>query len=137
VRVPTGQTSTGSDRTVMIPYVAFYKDLWAGFSVRGAVGAEVPVDRNPNQRITTLTQSLAIGQTITSHDTPLFGDFTYYVCANVREDLNTGNTTFLSFTPGVRTHLGRDWFLLAGVEFPVTSNQGFRERFTVVLVKGF
>ena len=39
-----------------------------------------------------------------------------------------------------KTHIeraGRDWFLLAGVEFPVTSNQGFRERFTVVLVKGF
>jgi len=137
VRVPTGQLRTGNDRTVMIPYLAFYKDLAAGFSVRGAFGAEVPTDNNAGRRITTLTQSLAIGQTITPHETPFFGDFTYYVCANVREQLNSSNTTFLSFTPGIRTHLGRNWFLLAGLEIPVTSNQAIRERLTFVLVKGF
>jgi hypothetical protein len=137
VRVPTGQLSTGNDRTVMIPYIAFYKDFTAGFSVRGAVGAEVPLDSNPNPRITTLTQSLAIGQTVTPHDIPFFGDFTYYVCANVREGLNSSNATFLSVAPGIRTHLGGNWFLLAGLEIPVTNNQAIRERLTFVLVKGF
>jgi hypothetical protein len=138
IRVPTGSTTTGNDRTVLNPYLAFYKDLgFHGWSVRGAFGVLDPVSGPNAQRITTLTQAVGIGQTITPHDVKFFGDFTYYVCANVSEDLNTNNNAFMSLTPGIRTHLGRDWFLLFGVDIPVTPNAGFRERFNFVLVKGF
>jgi len=41
-------------------------------------------------------------------------------------------------TPGVRTHVGGNLFLLAGVEFPLTSTRtSFRERYIVQLVQGF
>ena len=138
VRVPTGSRTTGNDRTAVIPYLAFYKDLGRGFSARGAGGADVPVDDRPDGRDATLFFSYAMGQTLTPHDTPFFGDFTYYVAMNVTEDLGGRNrNTFLSFTPGFRTHLGRDWFLLGGVGVPVAGPRTFNERLTFVLVKGF
>jgi hypothetical protein len=137
IRTPTGDATIGDHRTILIPYLAFYKDLCRGWSVRGAAGIEDPVNGPNGQRINTLFQSLGVGQTITPHDVKLFGDFTYYVCANVREHLNTSTNVFMSITPGIRTHLGRDWFLLFGVDIPVTANAGFRERFNVILVKGF
>ena len=137
VRVPTGGSSTGNSRTVLDPYLAFYKDLWCGWSVRGAAGALVPVDNVAGQRDPTLTLSLAIGQTITPHDVPLVGDFTYYVSTNYQQDLGNGSNAFVSFTPGIRTHLGKDFYFLAGIEVPVTDPVPFHNRFTFVLVKGF
>jgi hypothetical protein len=138
IRVPTGSTVTGNGHTVLNPYLAFYKDLgYNGWSLRGAVGVVDPLDGPNAQRVTTLTQSVGIGQTITPHDVKFFGDFTYYTCINVSEDLNTNRNAFLSFTPGIRTHLGKDFFLLVGVDIPVTPNAGFRERFNVVILKGF
>jgi hypothetical protein len=137
IRTPTGGTSTGDGRTVLVPYIAFYKDLWAGWSVRAAAGVEDPVNGPSSGRFNTLFQSIGIGQTITPHDVKFFGDFTYYVCGNFREDLDSSNNAFMSITPGIRTHLGKDFFLLFGVDIPVTANAGFRERFNVILVKGF
>lgn len=64
------------------------------------------------------------------------GDLTWYVAGNWREFEN--GPTFLSVTPGVRTHLGGKLFLLGGIEIPVTnSNRFYREAFTVQLVQGF
>lgn len=138
IRTPTGSTTTGNDRAVIIPYVAFYKDLGCnGWSVRGAAGLEDPVNGPTAGRFTTLFQSVGVGQTITPHDVRFFGDFTYYVCGNVREDLDTNNNAFFSITPGIRTHLGKDWFFLFGVDIPCSANAGFRERFNFVLLKGF
>lgn len=64
------------------------------------------------------------------------GDLTWHVAGNWREFEN--GPTFLSVTPGVRTHLGGKLFLLGGIEIPVTnSNRFYREAFTVQLVQGF
>jgi hypothetical protein len=38
---------------------------------------------------------------------------------------SASSTTSLSFTPGFRTHLGRNWYLLGGVEVPVTSSRSY------------
>jgi hypothetical protein len=41
-------------------------------------------------------------------------------------------------TPGVRTHLGGNLFLLAGIEIPLANSSSFfNEGFTVQLVQGF
>jgi hypothetical protein len=138
IRTPTGDANTGNDRTVLIPYLAFYKDLgYNGWSVRGAAGVEDPLSGPNNTRFNTLTQSLGIGRTLTPHDVRFFGDFTPNVCFNAREDLDTGNNAFFSITPGFRTHLGNDFFFLFGVDVPVSPNAGFRERFNFILLKGF
>ncbi|MFO0864706.1 MAG: hypothetical protein U0744_08660 [Gemmataceae bacterium] len=139
VLAPTGSRAYGNQRTSVIPYVAFYKDLQRGFSFRGAGGADVPVDDRPDGRTSSIFGSLAAGQTLTPHDTPIVGDFTYYLCANIVQDFGTGNNhnAQLSLTPGIRTHLGRNWFFLAGIAVPVTGLKQYDERYTFVLVKGF
>ena len=52
---------------------------------------------------------------------PLFGDFTLYVSALVNTPLAQGQHTSATLTPGLRTHLGRDWYFLAGLPTPLTS----------------
>jgi hypothetical protein len=58
---------------------------------------------------------------LTDHDVPLFGDFTLYVSAVVDTPLSHGQRTSMRLTPGMRTHLGRDWYFLAGLPTPLTS----------------
>ena len=68
-----------------------------------------------------LISQLAIGQTLTDHDVPLFGDFTYYLSTVVNTPLSDGDQTSVTLTPGMRTHLGNDWYFLAGLPTPVTN----------------
>lgn len=137
VQIPTGQSDIGNHRTILDPYLAWWSDIGRGFSFRGTVGTAVPVDSRPDGVSTTLNVNLALGQTLTPHKAPLLGDFTYYVVANYLENLGTANSAFVSITPGFRTHLGRDWYLLGGIEVPVTGPKPFQERFSFVIVKGF
>jgi hypothetical protein len=71
----------------------------------------------------TLISQLAIGNTLTDHDVPLFGDFALYVSGVVDSPLSHGQHTSATLTPGMRTHLSRDWYFLAGIPMPVTSQR--------------
>jgi hypothetical protein len=70
-----------------------------------------------------LISQLAIGQTLTGHDVHLFGDFTYYLSAVVNTPLSNGDQTSVTLTPGLRTHVGNDWYFLAGLPVPVTNSR--------------
>jgi hypothetical protein len=135
-RVPTGSAQLGDNRTSINPYLSFFQDIGKGFSLRGTAGIDVPLDSRPDGITSTLIGQLGIGQTLTPHDVPLFGDFTYYVTANFRETFGV-ETTFVSLTPGFRTHLGNNFWLLGGVELPLTGFRPFEQRYTLILVKGF
>lgn len=140
VRTPTGIAATESDRLTLTPFVATWKDIGAGVQLRGALGLEVPINRTARNALpgSTLIVNAAVGQTLTPHEATPFGDFTYYVSANLRQDLGSDNArTFLSFTPGIRTHLGRNLFFLAAYEFTVVGPLSFDQRFLVGFVKGF
>ncbi len=135
-RTPTGSRGTGNSQTAFLPYIGWYADLgFHGISFRGLVGCTDPLSGVNGSRVTTLNQSIALGQTLTPHDVPLLGDFTYYVVTTMAEAENTN--TFLSFTPGIRTHLGRNWWLLVGFEVPVTADANYYNRWNFQLVKGF
>jgi hypothetical protein len=71
----------------------------------------------------TIISQLAIGQTLTDHDVRLLGDFTWYVSAVVESPTIQGKHTSMTLTPGIRTHLGNDWYFLAGLPTPVTSQR--------------
>jgi hypothetical protein len=116
---PTGTPPLAGTTTILTPAVAFWNNLSGGWVLRGGLGVAMPTDGSGD----TLISQLAIGQTITSHDTPLFGDFTYYVSAVASTPLSGGGETSVTLTPGVRTHLGHDWYLLAGLPTPVTSER--------------
>jgi hypothetical protein len=117
VTVPTGNQPLAG-KTSLTPAVAFWYNFAGRWVVRGAIGDLIPLGGGGHD---TLISQLALGYTFTDHDVPLFGDFTLYVSALVDTPLSQGQRTSARLTPGMRTHLGRDWYFLAGLPTPVTS----------------
>ena len=69
-----------------------------------------------------------------------FGDMVWYVAPNLAHVIdNRGpkNTPLLTLTPGFRTHLGQNWYLLGGVEVPVTEPKPFDYQLLTGLMKVF
>lgn len=133
-RLPTGATRAGNNRFIPTPQLNLWSDVGSGFSVRGRIGREI-ADRGQGDG---LVMNAAIGQTVTPHDATPFGDLTWYVAGNWREPISGGGPAVASVTPGMRTHLTGNLFLLAGVEFAVANRaETFRERYIVQLVQGF
>lgn len=131
-RLPTGSDSFGNGVFAAQPQLNLFTDIGGGFSLRGRVAYDLPGSRAPESFIL----NGAIGQTVTDHDKAPFGDFTWYVASTWREFQN--GPTFVSVTPGLRTLLGGNLFMLAGIEIPLTNtSQFFNEGFTVQLVQGF
>lgn len=131
-RLPTGSSSFGNDVFAAQPQLNLFTDVGSGFSLRGRVAYDLPDSGVPESFIL----NAAIGQTVTEHDRAPLGDLTWYVASTWREFDN--GPTFVSITPGMRTHLGGNLFLLAGIEIPIAnSSRFFREGFTVQLVQGF
>jgi hypothetical protein len=91
-----------------------------GWVVRGGLGLNIPLQGGGNDA---LISQLAIGQTLTPHDLRWFGDFTYYLATVVNTPLSNANQTSVTLTPGIRTHLGDDWYFLAGVPVPATKQR--------------
>lgn len=132
-RIPVGDSDIGGGVFAAEPQINLFSDIGSGISLRGRVSYSFPDSGVPES----FAMNVAIGQTISDHDKAPLGDFTYYVAGNWRE-FSGGGGTFLSVTPGVRTHLGGNLFALAGIEIPVTnSGSTFRERFIFQLVQGF
>lgn len=115
---PTGEQPLAGNTSVT-PAFGFWNNFSGGWVVRGGLGVNIPTQGSGND---TLISQLAIGQTVTPHDVPLFGDFTYYVSAVAGTPLSSGETS-VALTPGMRTHLGHDWYFLAGLPTPVTKQR--------------
>ena len=122
VRTPTGRTSADG-KTSLTPSVQFWSNPFGGFGFRGGLGVTTPLNHRADGP--SLIGQLAAGYTFTDHDVPLFGDFTAYLSGVVKVDLPDSAATTVSLTPGIRTHVGGDWYVLAAVETPVTGSRGF------------
>ena len=70
------------------------------------------------------------------------GDLVWYVSTNLNQ-LTDGeiagtevpNDTTVTFTPGFRTHLGANFYLLGGVEVPATNPKPFDYQVLAALMK--
>lgn len=132
-RLPTGAARNGNGVFAAQPQLNLYTDVGHGFSLRGAVGYAFAGSARATD---SFVLNAAIGQTVTPHSKAPFGDLTWYVAANWNKP--TRGADFFSITPGVRTHLGGNLFLLGGVELPVTNTaNSFRHRFIIQFVQGF
>ena len=135
IRTPTGSTANGNGQTTLSPlYEFWYGGLPGGTVIRGGTGVTVPTN-SPGGVPTGLTvptsstggsrtlykYNLDIGKYWTPHDARL-GDFVTYLSINGFTTLDDRGPTnsYLSLTPGLRFHLGNDYYFLAGVEVPVT-----------------
>lgn len=119
VSTPTGTRPLAGNRTALTPNVSFWHNIAGRVVVRGGVGVLFPTDGSGDE----LIGQLAVGQTLTDHDVPFFGDFTYYLSAVLNTPLSDSDLTRVTLTPGVRTHLGHDWYLVAGLPTPVTKQR--------------
>ncbi len=117
--VPTGNQPLAG-KTALTPAVAFWNNFAGRWVIRGRISDYIPLGGGGSD---TLISQLAIGQTLTDHDVPLFGDFTWYVSAVVNTPLRDGQLTGVTLTPGMRTHVGNDWYFLAGLPTPLTTQR--------------
>ncbi|HSF10206.1 MAG TPA: hypothetical protein VLA60_12390 [Nitrospirales bacterium] len=120
VRTPTGEKENGHDVFSITPEYQFWSNVYNTWVVRGGIGTTFPTQSNRGRY--SFNYNVAIGKYLTSHDQTPFGDLTLYVAANgfTTLDNRASDVNFFSMTPGFRSHMGRDWYLLAGVEVPLT-----------------
>lgn len=134
IQTPTGDRNVGAGQAILTPGLQFWWNFAEGWVVRGGFNAGVGTNRQAGG--TTLLSQLALGQTITPHDLPIFGDFTYYLSTNVFDTVSSSQTT-VTLTPGFRTHLGKDWYFLGGVDVPVTGRRPFEESVIFWIMKTY
>lgn len=131
-RTPTGDSYNGNGVASITPNYQFWTNWWKGLIVRGGAGFSVPYAGNIQQSgaRTTVNGNLAVGYYFTPHNYSSMGnmvnigDMVWYVSGNFNQALDSrayplGLANF-SLTPGFRTHVGNNWYLLGAVEVPVT-----------------
>ncbi len=140
IRTPTGRANNGNNLTTLTPHYEFwYGGLPRGWVIRGSTGVTVRTATEKTRD--TYDYNLAVGKYWTPYDGTLFSDFLTYVSMNGFSTLEGPGAeyTFASVTPGFRFHLQNKWYLLGGVDVPLTGPK--RLNFTwapiVVVVKSF
>jgi hypothetical protein len=142
-RMPTGHVENGTGVASVTPSYEFWANVWQGLVVRGGAGFFVPYGGQSLNEVgarTTFIANLAAGYYFTPHDYTPFGDMVWYVSPNLSQLIdNRGpqHTTTLTLTPGFRNHLGQNWYLLGGVEVPVTEPKPFDYQLLTGLMKVF
>ncbi len=128
-RTPTGDTDTGNGIAAVRPIYQFWANWWQGLVLRGGFGMDIPYHNVAETNSRSLAVgNLSAGYYFTPHDCAPFGDLVGYVATNFNhaiDDRGPDNTTNVTVTPGFRTYLGQNWYLLGGVEFPVTDPKSF------------
>ncbi|MGY6275422.1 hypothetical protein [Methylomonas sp. MgM2] len=130
-RTPTGNSNNLAQNIAAItPDYQFWANWWKGLVVRGGAGFFIPYggDLNGSGARSLFNANLAVGYYFTPHDFTPIGDMVWYVSTNLSQPIdNRAETshTFVSLTPGFRTHMGGDWYLLGAVEVPVTNPEPF------------
>lgn len=134
VRFGTGNLETGSGQTRIFPQSQIWRDIGRGFVLRGGLGVDAAT--NHSMPPSALVSELAIGRFITPHDAAPLGDLAWSLAAVMRNNLGAPHS-FVSLTPGMRTHLGNNYFFLAGYEVSVVGPRPFDDRLTFQFIKVF
>jgi hypothetical protein len=128
IRTPTGDKDNGNSMGILTPNYQFWANWWKGLVLRGSLGMSIPYyHAGRGGARTSFAGNFAVGYYFTPHDRAPFGDLVGYISTNLSQatDQRGPKTTTVTLTPGFRTHLGKDWYLLGGVELPATSPKTF------------
>ena len=125
-RTPTGSADNGNGFAAATPTWEFWWNTWSTLVLRGGAGFSLPFtdsDRTRNAFIA----NFAGGYYFTPHNFTPLGDLVFYLSANLNQPIDDRGPkdTVLTLTPGFRTHLGANWYLLGGIEVPVTTPKAF------------
>jgi hypothetical protein len=141
LRTPTGDTENYQGIAAVAPKYNFWWNAWRGMVVRGGVGGFFPYNHDGTREVgarQTFNSNLALGYYLTPHEMAPIGDLVFYASANLAQFMNgPSNTTTFTITPGFRSHLGHDFYLLGGVEVPVTSPEPYDYQVLGGLMKVF
>ena len=139
-RAPTGDTSNVNGVAAITPTYEFWTNWWKGLVLRGGAGFFVPYGHQSIDEVgarASFVANLAAGYYLTPHGATPFGDLVFYLSANLDQTIDGPSKNTVTLTPGVRTHLGQNWYLLGGVEVPVTSTKAFDYQVLGALMKVF
>jgi hypothetical protein len=141
-RAPTGNVANVNGVAAITPTYEFWTNWWRGLVLRGGVGFFVPYGHQSLDEVgarAAFIANIAAGYYLTPHDATPFGDLVFYLSTNVVQTIdNRGPSSHtVTFTPGFRSHLGLNWYLLGGVEVPVTSTKPYDYQVLVGLMKVF
>ena len=141
-RTPTGDTYNLNGVSAVTPTYEFWSNWWRGLVLRGGVGFFLPYGGQSFDEAgarTSFIANAAVGYYFTPHDLTPIGDLVFYLSTNLGQliDGRGPNTTTVTLTPGFRTHLGCNWYLLGAVEVPVTHPEPFNYQLLVGLMKVF
>ncbi len=104
----------------MTPDWEFWWNPWCKLVLRGGAGISIPYTDTDRTR-DALLFNFAFGYYFTPHDFIPLGDLVFYVATNLNQPVDSGSKEpSVTLTPGFRTHLGWNWYLLGGFEVPVT-----------------
>lgn len=139
-RTPTGSSTNGNGVASVIPQYQFWANWWQGLVVRGGLGFSIPYTGQIYQAgaRSTFDANFAVGYYFTPHDLTPIGDMVWYVATNLNQaidDRGPSSTTTVSLSPGFRTHVGDDWYLLGAVEVPVTNPDPFDYQVLFAIMK--
>jgi len=136
--MPTGSEHNGNGCGAVTPDWEFWWNPWSKLVLRGGVGFLVPYSDRDNVQDAFIA-NFAAGYYFTPHDFTPLGDLVFYLSANLKQPISGSGPkhTVVTLTPGLRTHLGANWYLLGGVEVPVTSPNAFNYQVLVGLMKVF
>src|SRR5262245_31398052 len=139
-RAPTGDTFNVNGVAAITPTYEFWTNWWQGLVVRGGLGFFVPYGHQSIDEVgarASFVANLAAGYYLTPHTATPFGDLVFYLSANLAQTIDGPSKNTVSLTPGARAHLGQNWYLLLGVEVPVTSAKAFDYQVLGALMKVF
>lgn len=141
VKFPTGDKDRGLGRgkTTISPGLGLWRDLGGRFALHSFFGFNIPVggttDADPD---TTVNYSAAVTKTVTPKDKPLLGNFTLFTEINGSSDVGARHdVTVVSILPGARWNLGREFWLMPGMEFPIIGRDTFDNRIWFSILKDF
>lgn len=154
VRCPTGSTLTGNGVASLSPDVEFWANPTGRWVVRGGVGVTVPTNLTPASQpllevnpwtgfnlspgpFSSFDARWAGGIYLTPSDAPVFKHLCATLATNLHTRLSGGSTTSFSVTPGMRTGVGGDWYLLAGLEVPLVGPLPFTNQVIVQAIRNF
>ena len=154
IRCPTGTAETGNGVASLSPDVEFWMNPTGHWVLRGGAGVTVPtnltaastplLEANPwtgfnltPGPFSSFDARLAAGLYLTPSDAPVLKHLCATVATNFHTRLSGGTTSYFSITPGMRTGIGRDWYLLAGLEVPLVGPLLFANQAIVQAIKNF
>lgn len=114
----SGAASFGG-QAVLGPQVQFWSNPIGRWVVRGGAGPQIATNRAAG--IATFETNLGLGYVLNPDDKTFLSGSTLTLALNTVSSLEGPAQTYAGLTPGFRTELGHNWYLLGGLSVPLTS----------------